>query len=49
LSISFVTRNGEEVVHDDLLMYLYDWRSKRRVDIKLYYWEGQSHKAPPQK
>jgi hypothetical protein len=49
LSISSVTRNGKKVVHDDLLMHLYDWLSKRRVDIKLYYWEGQSHKAPPQK
>ena len=49
LSISSITRDGKEVVHDDLLMYLYDWQSKRRVDIKLYCWEGQSHKAPPQK
>lgn len=49
LSISSITRDGKEVVHDDLLMYLYDWQSKRRVDIKLYYWEGQSHKAPSQK
>ena len=49
LSISSVTRNGKEVVHDDLLMYLYDWRSKRRVDIKLYYWDGQSHKEPSKK
>jgi hypothetical protein len=49
LSISSVTRNGKQVVHDDLVMYLYDWQSKRRVDIKLYYWKGQSHKTPPQK
>jgi len=49
LSISSITRDGKEVVHDDLLLYLYDWQSKRRVDIKLYYWEEQPHKAPPQK
>ena len=49
LSISSITRSGKEVVHDDLLMSLYDWQAKRRVDIKLYYWEGQSHKALPQK
>jgi hypothetical protein len=49
LSISSITRDGKDVVHDDLLMYLYDWQSKRRVDIKLYCWERQSHKTPPQK
>ena len=49
LSISCITRAGKEVVHDNLLIYLYDQQSKRRIDIRLYYWEGQSHKAPPQK
>jgi hypothetical protein len=49
LSVSSVMRDGRELVHDDLLFYLIDSQTKRRVDIKLYYWEGQSHKAPPQK
>ncbi len=47
LSISSITRNGNEVVHDDLLFYVFDWRTKRRIDIKLYYWDGQSHKNHP--
>jgi hypothetical protein len=39
LSVSSITRGGKEVVHDDFLMYLYDWPAKRRVDLKVYYWE----------
>ena len=39
LSVSSITRGGKEVVHDDLLMYLYDWPAKQRVDLKVYYWE----------
>ena len=49
LSVSSVMRDGKELVHDDLLFYVFDWQTKRRVDIKLYYWEGQSHKDPPKK
>lgn len=49
LSISSITRGGKEVVHDDMLMYLFDWQSKRRVEIELYNWVGKPHKAPPQK
>jgi hypothetical protein len=41
LSISSITRDGKEIVHDDFLMYLFDWQSKRRVDIRLYNWAGQ--------
>jgi hypothetical protein len=41
LSISFITRDGKEIVHGDFLMYLFDWQSKRRVNIRLYNWEGQ--------
>ena len=44
LSVSSITRGGKKVVHDDLLMYVYDWPAKRRVDIKVYYWESQSQK-----
>ena len=44
LSVSSVMRDGKELVHDDLLFYIYDWQTKRRVDIKLYYWEGQSRR-----
>jgi hypothetical protein len=49
LSVSSIMRDGKELVHDDPLFYVYDWPTKRRVDIKLYYWEGQSHKEPIQK
>jgi hypothetical protein len=47
LKVSCVMRHGKELVHDDLLFYVFDWKTKRRVDIKLYYWDGQSHKEPP--
>lgn len=41
LSVSSVMRDGKELVHDDLLFYVFDWQTKRRVDIKLYDWDGQ--------
>ena len=40
LSISSSTHDGKQVVHDDQLLLLYDWASKRRLDLKVY---------PPQK
>ena len=49
LSVSSAMRDGRQLVHDDLLFYVFDWQSKRRVDIKLYSWEGQSHKEPAKK
>jgi hypothetical protein len=39
LSVSSITRGGKMVIHDDLLMYIYDWPAKRRVDLKVYCWE----------
>ena len=45
LSVSSITREGREVVHDDILFYLYDWPSKRRLDLKVFDWERQ----PPSK
>ena len=41
LSVSSTTRDGKEIVQHDLLMYLFDWQPKRRVDIKLYYYKGK--------
>jgi hypothetical protein len=49
LSVSSMTRDGKEVVHDEILMYFFDWSAKRRVDIKIYDWDKQPPKAPPQK
>ena len=46
LSVSSITRDGEEVVHDELLLYLYDWPAKRRLDLKIYEWEKQADKLP---
>jgi len=42
-------RDGRQLVHDDLLFYVFDWQTKRRVEIKLYFWEGQSRKEPVKK
>ncbi len=42
LSVSSVMQDGKELVHDDLLFYVFDWQTKRRIDIKLYYWDGRS-------
>jgi len=49
LSISSITREGKEVVHDEILMYLLDWPAKRRVDIKLLDWDKQAAKIPSPK
>src|SRR6266850_3331709 len=46
LSVSSVMRNGNELVHDDLLFYVFDWQTRRRVDIRLYHWDAQSRKEP---
>jgi hypothetical protein len=48
LSVSSITRDGKDVVHDDILFYLFDWPSKRRVDIRIYDWGKQPPKASPQ-
>jgi hypothetical protein len=49
LLVSSVMRDGKELVHDDLQFSVFDSQTKRRVDIKLYYSEGQSYKEPPKK
>ena len=49
LSVSGVMREGRQLVHDDLLFYVFDWQTKRRVDIKLYFWESRSRKEPVKK
>jgi len=49
LSVSSGTREGKEVVHDEILFYLYDWPSKRRLDLKVYEWEKQADKQPSSK
>ena len=41
LSVSSITREGKEVVHDEILLYLKDRPSKRRLDIKIYEWDNQ--------
>ena len=46
LSVSSITRDGKELVHDEILLYLYDWPSKRRLDLKIYEWEKQTAKKP---
>lgn len=48
LSVSSITRDGKEVVHDELLLYLYDYPAKRRLDLKVYEWEKQTEKNPNQ-
>ena|SRR5437879_3160487 len=49
LSVSSIARDGKEVVHEEILLYLYDWPSKRRLDLKVYQWEKQAAKKPPAK
>ncbi len=49
LSVSAVMRDGRQLVHDNLLFYVFDWQTNRRVDIKLYFWEAKSHKEPVKK
>jgi hypothetical protein len=44
LSASSIMRDGKELVHDDLLFYVFDWQTKRRVDVRLYHWESQPRK-----
>jgi hypothetical protein len=46
LSVSSITRNGKEVVHDEILLYLFDWASKRRLDLKIFDWEKKADKVP---
>ena len=46
LSVSSVIRNGKEVVHDEVILYLYDWPSKRRLDLKVFEWEKQTVEKP---
>lgn len=36
LSVSSITRDGKEVVHDEILLYLFDWPTKRHLDLKIY-------------
>ena len=47
LSVSSIMRNSKEVVHNDLLFYIHDWQSKRRIDVSVFDWE--KNKAPPSK
>jgi hypothetical protein len=49
LSVSSIARGGKEVVHDEIQLYLYDWPSKRRLDLHLYEWEKQADKKSPSK
>jgi len=49
LSVSSVMSDGRQLVHDNLLFYVFDWQTKRRVDIKLYFGEGKSHQEPIKK
>ena len=49
LSISSITRDGKDVVQDEILMYLFDWSAKRRVDIKILDWDKQPPKTPSPK
>ena len=48
LSVASVNRmDGQkvvQVVHADLLFYIYDWQSKHRVEIKQYDWDMQASK-----
>lgn len=49
LSVSSITRDGKEVVHDEILLYLFDLPTKRRLDLKICEWEKQADKEPPSK
>ena len=49
VSVSSVTREGKEVVHDEILIYLYDWPAKRRLDLKVYEWEKKAVEEPTPK
>ena len=49
LSVSSITRDGKQVVHDKILLLLYDWPTKRRIDLAVYDWEKNPGKKPPTK
>ena len=49
LWVSSITQDGKQVVHDEILLYLYDWPAKRSMDLKVYEWEKQSDKKAPNK
>ena len=38
LSISSMDIDGKLLVHDEILLYIFDWPSKRRVDVKIFDW-----------
>ena len=44
LSVSSITRDGKERVHDDLLFYVHNYAAKHRVDIKSYFYESPNQK-----
>lgn len=44
LSVSSITRDRQQVVHNNLLFYLTDRPAKHRVDIKSYFWESPAQK-----
>ena len=49
LAITFISHSGQEVVHSEHLMSLFDWQEKRRIDIRLHKWDKESPKTPAQK
>ena len=49
LSVSSITRDDKRVVHDEILLLLYDWPAKRRLDLKVYEWEKQPDNTPSEK
>lgn len=49
LSVSSITRDGKEVVRDEILLYLFDLPTKQRLDLKICEWEKQADKEPPSK
>jgi hypothetical protein len=50
LSVASAHRVGDadrgEVVHDDLLFFVFDYQTKQRVDLKRYYWDEPSGRIP---
>jgi hypothetical protein len=46
LSVSSIARDGKKVVHAGMLFYLYDWPSKRRLELKVFGWEKQTGTKP---
>ena len=49
LSVSSITRDGKQVVHNDILLYLYDWPAKRRINLAIYDWEKNDGRKFPTK